>query len=293
MERAKTPITSTDRFGMTLFVAVVVHGILILGLSFKALSDHHLKTPPTLTVTLVQTSSATAPKQAQYLAQANQKASGSRDKAGHPGALFTALNPMPSQGVAPIELRAANAPTPPIHEKSKVLTQRDSPYALPRSAPTPTPPKPDRPNGQRTIQLNLKQAQLAAEIRRSVRDYNKIPRRLFLDTVNAKNSIEAGYLARWVRRVERIGNLNYPAAVARRHLHGRLILNVLLNTNGHVVSVHVARSSGSVILDDAAKRIVELAAPFRPFPPFMRKHYDQLMITRTWIFEANNTLHTR
>ncbi|WP_198034171.1 energy transducer TonB [Acidihalobacter ferrooxydans] len=278
---------------MTLFVALVAHGILILGLSFKAFSDRPRPAPPKLNVTLVQTSSAEAPKVADYLAQTNQKASGTTDKNGHPGKPFIALNPMPSQDAAPLDLQAANAPAQTTRDKSKTLTQRNSPYALPRHAPKPTPPNPNAPTNAHTIKLNLEQARLTAEIRKAVHDYNKMPRRLFLDTVNAKSSVEAAYLARWVHRVERIGNLNYPDAAIRRHLHGRLILNVLLDPNGRVVSTQIAKSSGSVILDQAAKRIVELASPFAPFPASVRKHYDQLMITRTWIFGPNNTLRTR
>lgn len=293
MDSVQPVITSTDRLGMTLFFAVVVHGILILGLSFKSLADHMQNTPPTLNVTLVQTTSAEAPDKAQFLAQANQKASGSSDKAGHPGEPFIALNPMPSKGVAPMNLRASRAPAPQTREDLKLLTQKNSPYALPQPAPTPAPAPPDAPSSEHNIELDLQQAQLTAEIRQAVQNYNKMPRRLFLDTINAKSSAEAGYLAHWVRRVERIGNLNYPDEAIRRKLHGRLILNVLLAPSGRILSTHVAKSSGSTVLDDAAKHIVELASPFAPFPESMRKHYDQLMITRTWIFEANNTLHTR
>lgn len=293
MAAAQNQITPTDRLGLTLFLAIVVHGILILGLSFKSLSEHMDRSPPTLNVTLVQTTSKKAPEKAQYLAQTNQLASGSSDRAGHPGNPYFALTPRQSQGVAPLELRAENRRHPENQEHTRVLTQHESPYALPDASPNPTPPTPDAPSGSRTIELNLAQAHLTAEIRRAIHDYNKLPRRLFLDTVNAKSSIEAGYLAQWVRRVERVGNLNYPDEAIRRKLHGRLILNVLLNQYGRVLQVKIAKSSGHAVLDDAAKRIVRLASPFPPFPRAMRKRYNQLMITRTWIFEANNTLHTR
>ena len=292
MDAVQNQITPTDRLGLTLFLAVVVHGILILGLSFKALSEHLRQAPPTLNVTLVQTTSDKAPKKAKYLAQANQLASGSSDRAGHPGNPYFARNPMRSQGVAPIELHTETRRNPQTQQHPKTLTQRDSPYALPEAAPKPTPPVPDAPSGSRSIELNLAQARLTAEIRQAMDDYNKRPRRLFLDTVDAKSSIEAAYLAKWVRRVERIGNLNYPHEAARRHLHGRLILNVLINHDGRVLRIDVAQSSGATVLDDAAKRIVQLASPFPPFPKAMRKQYDQLMITRTWIFEADNTLRT-
>lgn len=292
MDAASQQITSTDRLGMTLFLAVVVHGILILGLTFQPLAAHFRRSPPALNVTLVQTSSTQAPKQARYLAQANQLASGSSNRSGHPGNPYIAMNPTPSNGVAPIQMHAQNRASPQNRQQPKVITQRHSDYVMPHAAPKPAPPVPQAPSGSRTIELSLSQAQLTAEIRQAIRNYNKRPRRLFLDTVNARSSVEASYLAHWVRRVQRIGNLNYPHQAARRHLHGRLILDVLINHDGRVLSVKIAKSSGSIVLDDAAKRIVRLASPFPAFPKALRKRYDQLMITRTWIFNANNTLHT-
>lgn len=292
MNPSPPQISAKDRLGMTLFLAAALHAILILGVGFKALSDHLQVSPPKLDVVLVQTSSRQAPKNAQYLAQANQLASGSREKSGRPGAAFSAPNPSPSPGISPKKLHASRQPVPRSRENIPVLTQHHSPYELPQISPSPPSLKPHAAPTEQAIKLNLRQAQLAAEINRSIENYNKIPRRLFLDTLNAKSSVEAGYLARWVRRVERVGNLNYPKAAARRHLHGQLILNVLIGADGHVLSVKVAKSSGSPILDQAAKRIVRLAAPFPPFPPTLRKRYDQIMITRTWIFEPDNRLKT-
>jgi len=46
----------------------------------------------------------------------------------------------------------------------------------------------------------------------------------------------------------------------------------------------VHRSSGHKVLDDAALRIVKMAAPYSPFPPDIRKDYDVIEITRTWTF---------
>ncbi|OBS08135.1 energy transducer TonB [Acidihalobacter prosperus] len=280
------PITDKDRLGLTLFLAVAVHGILILGLSFKALSEQVQRQPPALNVLLVQTAADKAPKEANYIAQANQRASGSSDRAGHPGRPFFALNPNRTDGVAPVPQMAMTPPATAEHKHRDVLTSDNADYSLPPEARTRGPRSQATPDNQRLLQLQLEQARLTAEIRRETEDYNQRPRRLFLDTVNAKTAVEAGYLAHWVRRVERVGNLNYPDAAIRDRLHGRLILNVLISHTGHVLKIVVAQSSGSAVLDDAAKRIVRLASPFPPFPAAMRKQYDQLMITRTWIFRS-------
>ena len=125
----------------------------------------------------------------------------------------------------------------------------------------------------------------------SIKAYSSRPRERYI-SARTQAFRDAAYLESWRNKVERIGNLNYPHEAQQRHLHGRLILNVLINHDGRVMRVDVAQSSGSAVLDDAAKRIVQLASPFPPFPKAMRKQYDQLMITRTWIFEADNTLRT-
>jgi len=91
----------------------------------------------------------------------------------------------------------------------------------------------------------------------------------------------------WRSKVERIGNLNYPDEARKRKLSGSLILDVALNPDGSVNDVVVRRSSGQKILDDAAIRIVHLAAPFAPFPADIRKDTDILHITRTWQFLNN------
>jgi len=100
----------------------------------------------------------------------------------------------------------------------------------------------------------------------------------------------------WVHRIERIGNLNYPDAARLRGLHGNLILTVVLAPDGRVRDVSVNRSSGYRVLDDAAVRIVHLAAPFPPIP--RDKDADghritELAITRTWQFLPGNHLETR
>ncbi len=46
------------------------------------------------------------------------------------------------------------------------------------------------------------------------------------------------------------------------------------------------------MLNQAARRIVQLAAPFAPFPPDIARDTDILAITRTWNF-VNDTLETR
>ena len=99
-------------------------------------------------------------------------------------------------------------------------------------------------------------------------------------------------MAAWQAKIEMIGNLNYPEEARRRNISGNLLLDVAIDHAGNVDSISVRRSSGHKLLDDAAIRIVRLAAPFGPLPPEMRKETDILHIIRTWQFLDNNRLVT-
>ena len=93
------------------------------------------------------------------------------------------------------------------------------------------------------------------------------------------------YLESWRRKVERIGKLNYPERARARKLYGSLRLLVAIEPDGTLRDARVIDSSGHKVLDEAAMRIVRLAAPYAPFPPGMRKHTDVLEIVRTWRFK--------
>ena len=114
----------------------------------------------------------------------------------------------------------------------------------------------------------------------------KRPRRKFLSP-SAKEYGFALYEDSWKQKVERVGTLNYPEA-ARGKLYGSLLLSVSIRADGSVEKVSVQRSSGHKVLDEAAVRIVKMAAPYAPFPPDIRKDYDIIEITRTWKFERSD-----
>jgi protein TonB len=94
----------------------------------------------------------------------------------------------------------------------------------------------------------------------------------------------------WRRKVEAIGNLNYPQAAKEQGLFGSLILHVAIKADGELEGVRVVRSSGHEVLDAAAIRIVELAAPYAPFPADIEAETDVLDITRVWQFQRNHRL---
>jgi len=134
-------------------------------------------------------------------------------------------------------------------------------------------------------------ARMEAEIARDVDDYNKRPRKKFVGARTQEYRF-AQYIEDWRQKVERIGTLNYPEA-ARGKLYGSLVLSVSINHDGSLNRVDINRSSGYKVLDEAARRIVQMASPYSPFPPDIRRDTDILEITRTWYFTQGDQLSAK
>ena len=115
------------------------------------------------------------------------------------------------------------------------------------------------------------------------------PRVRRLSSLSTAASTDANYLESWRRKVQRIGSLNYPEEARRRKIYGSLRLMVAVLPDGSLKEVELLESSGHPVLDEAAIRIVRLAAPFAPFPDELRKTTDVLEIIRTWHFRKNSS----
>jgi protein TonB len=279
-----------DRLGVSVFGSVLVHMVLIMGVSFGFPKWQDLKGLPTLEITLVQTQSSLAPKEAEFLANANQDGGGNSDRPD------IARNPLPVREVSDSRQRFAflqRAPQSRVESPREVTDLMVQPHADWQAKTRD--PRPERKE-QQTEPLNLallereqraERARLNAEISRNWQEFQQRPRRKFLNARTQEYKY-AAYMDAWRAKVERIGNLNYPEEAKRRHLTGSLVLDVALNSDGSVNGITVRRSSGHKLLDDAAVRIVEISAPFAPFTPDIRAETDLLHITRTWKF--NETL---
>ena len=110
-----------------------------------------------------------------------------------------------------------------------------------------------------------------------------------IDAAAPETVTDAYYLDAWRRKVERIGQINYPQEARERQLYGTLRLLVSIEPDGALRDVRLLASSGHEVLDEAAMRIVRLAAPFAPFPPAMQE-LDLLEIDRSWRFQRTRTV---
>ena len=142
------------------------------------------------------------------------------------------------------------------------------------------------------MSASLEMARLEAQINKQQDDYQKRPKRKSIGA-RAQEYRFASYVESWRQKVERIGNVNYPEAAKDQKIYGQLQLTVYIKSSGDVEKVEIRRSSGYPVLDNAAKRIVEMGSPYAAFPEDLRKEVDILDITRTWIFTKEDSLATK
>lgn len=268
-----------QRLGATMVLSLLVHGVLILGLGFAL--DDAAPVMPTLDVFLTQTSSPLTPKQADFLAQADNQGGGEHDKSLRPRDTQMGRVPQLEDGVAPKPLRAQTpAPQPPPTARVISALQADTGTPTPEATPQTDPSQ--RPLGQEKIDRDLAMARLAAEIHLRSQRYAKRPKRKFV-SASTREYEYATYLRAWVDRVERVGNLNYPDEARRRRLSGQLVVSIAIRRNGAVERAEIITSSGIPLLDSTALRIVKLAEPY-PALPKTKDNIDILHVTRTWNF---------
>ena len=161
-----------------------------------------------------------------------------------------------------------------------------SPQAsFPAPAPAAAPARAAEAEADTRMSRRLAMAALSAEIERDLRAYAERPRRKWISASTREHKF-AAYMDAWRRKVEQVGNLNYPEEAERRGLASDLLLDVAIRPDGTVEDITLRRSSGERVLDDAAIRIVEIAAPFSEFPESIAEDVDILHIERTWIFHS-------
>jgi len=275
-----------DRLSFTLFLAAAIHAVVILGVSFVPdLTD--MRTPAALEVILVQkTDTETeAPEKADYLSNAAQDGGGEVDDNTRPAAPFVSEIDQQTEGIAPTPVEASN-PTVQESQPEQLLTTVFSAREVNSEIPD-TETKPvESQDTEILIEQNMQIAKLEAEIAKDFEEYAKRPRKKFVHA-RTHESAAAEYMYQWAERIERIGNLNYPEQARAGGISGAVLLTVGILKSGQLESVTVKRSSGLPLIDDSAKRIVRLAAPFAPLNIELARETDILYIVRTWEFGAN------
>lgn len=309
-------LKDTNVLALTLWISLLVH-VVIFSLKFQPELKQFKDSLPTLEVMLVNAKTKEAPKKAEVLAQSNLDRGGNTDA---DKKMKTAL-PSTKKNVQEVELEQAAAQSSAKSAKLKaeesreqkrvdmlekqaqaLMTQIESLKKV-ESNPTQNAASADPEQGNQKAKLKTPldaQALIAsakeidrleALISKQQEEYQKRPRKKFMGARTQEYRF-AMYVESWRQKVERIGNLNYPEAAKDQKLYGQLQMTVEIRADGSIVGITVNRSSGHKVLDDAAKRIVQLASPFAEFPADVRSDTDILSITRTWTFTQEDALST-
>ena len=272
---------------VALVASFTVHAFAIVGLGFQVPDPSRLSPPRSvLDVVLVNAKSASKPEKADALAQANLDGGGNTDQKRR------ASSPMPAleQRHRASEVQQAQGRVRQLESEAKALmTALSAKTAVPPQEVAAEKPEPGDRSAQELIEKSLEIQRLEAQIRREFQAYQERPRKVFVGA-RATEYRFAAYVENWRLKIERVGNLNYPEEARRRKLYGSLQLTVGLKPDGQVESIEINRPSGHRVLDQAAMRIVRLAAPFDRFPESIRKDTDILYITRTWTFTRSDQI---
>lgn len=272
-------VTATDRIALTLFLALAFHAMVILGITFGTHDD----TPPenimpTLDIT-VTNKRTPPPDEADYLAQNSQ------DGGGNVAEKVKPTMAVPEQAPAVQQQKPAPAPTQVVTADTAAIEVLQEETQVPET---------DQPDisAAELIERSMEMVNLSEKLNETMQAYAQRPKQVYV-SARTQEYKYANYMNEWVKKVERVGNLNYPDAARREGVSGKLMMDVALNADGTVRNISILRPSGHSAIDEAAVRIVNLAAPFPPFPPEIGKDADILHITRTWEFSTSNRLQSR
>jgi periplasmic protein TonB len=274
---------ANDRMLTTCFLAALIHGIVILGVTFSSPGGKsHGDEAPGLEVILVneQAPSVAQNPDAQYLSQRSQRGSGNTLK--HERALIpkSSLMPVDRSGIPSGDGLAAQQAGTDTGDEELIATHRPAQKifyfasataaAEPSQLPLLLEKRPDlamTPNDD-GVQLRMR---------------GEAREQLWI-AADTRESDVAVYLDNWRRKIERVGTINFPDAARREKLSGTPVIEVTIGSDGKLLQTIVRRSSGHAEIDEAAMRILKLASPFDPFPGELSAKHDEIRIAYEWEF---------
>jgi periplasmic protein TonB len=268
---------SGDKFGFGIFVAAAAHAVIVFGLTFDWSGKP--QPAPEIDVTIVTHQSDSAPDEADFIAQANQEASGTENRAIAPTTdRLSAFAGADSGEFSPYEATAGASNT----QTENTLVQQESEIPLPDSEQAGDAPS--------DAQLNTETSALLARLDTLKQELAKRPRIGTLTSVAARAREDAEYQVMLQERITLVGKSMIPAREIEQGMTGssRLVLSLL--PSGRIESIEVSQSSGVPFLDKTAVDIARASAPFDPFPSELSAKYDKIYFIRTFEFSVSGQL---
>jgi protein TonB len=271
-----------DRLPPMLFLAALVHGILIIGITFNAVLGSETSDAISLEVTIVADpdQNIERPEKAEYLAQASQQGGGNTQEQVRPSAPLQSEVPIDNIGDESGDSLADSALFKDTADQ--VLTSRAEQELRVMDKPRDD-PSPDESNAILLESGVVQTLPLPNEDKANLLIHDQNLRQL-VTSVDTKESNIAGYLQRWKTKIETIGVKYFPEKGAMQGISGSPTLEVTISASGQLAEVIIRNSSGSKTVDQAALNILRRAAPFDPFPEAIRVDYDQLRFAYKWQF---------
>lgn len=278
----------SSQFPLALLAALTLHAIFILGIEFTQPLPPPEEPVLSLNVTLLE--------------QIGRRTGMTGSIVGNPPTSITAEPYRPQNpGQSLAEAKVERPPVISTHHSQKAVptkaenkSSQESSSAKPRFQPSaPSPPTEHSAEKQPITTLDatelmnrgIQLARLDASSQPEA-DSTRVKR---IDR-ESMTTLEKFYMLSWERKVERVGTLNFPAEARQLKISNGPIVDVAISADGSIHSTRILRSSGYPSLDKAALRIVELAAPYAPFPTQLSRQYDILHIVRKWKFEQGRLL---
>jgi protein TonB len=276
------PPERPDRLPAMLFLAALIHGILIIGITFNPYSLDDLSSAISLEVTIVADpdQAIDRPDEAEYLAQASQLGGGNTSEELRATAPLESPAPIDNLGSADGESLVDAT----VHDKAadQVLTTQNEQEAQVIDSLREEP----RPEQSTALALEAGAPEtlpLPRDETATLLIHDDDPRQLVI-SADTRESVVAVYLDSWKRRIEAVGDEYFPELGEIEGLTGSPTLEVSIEASGQLSEVIVRVSSGSRVLDQAALDILRRASPFDPFPPEISAEYDRLRFAYKWVF---------
>jgi len=289
LTRETETLSGGDRLGMMAFLSIILHTMVILGVGFAAIRPD-LSAPPLIEVTLSTNPADRAPDDYDFIAPDDQDGGGTQDEAQAPGRIAAPL-PDPRAQDALLQERPLPERRQDSEWQSPVLLAERS---LDQRTPLERHSLSDEASQPDDIQQSERPELAAIDIsdpRQQIDWSARYPSKTRIDA-RTRQHAAAAYMHDWIRQIEQIGNLNYPEVARERGLSGRLIVETTLLADGRIDEVRILRHSEHALLDEAALRIVRMAAPFQSVPPEVLAGRERLVITRTLEFVSGVGLQT-
>jgi protein TonB len=274
--------SAPDRLPAMLFLAALVHGILIIGITFNPELTNPFADAISLEVTIVADpdQQIDRPDEAAYLAQASQEGGGNITDQIRPSAPLQSAMPADNEGredgTAVTDAKS--------HERSAdevLATENDSDRQVPID------PRTD-PQQQDAVAIAMEAGAeitlpLPQEDEASFLLTDDDPQQLII-SADTSESVAAAYLDGWKRRIEAVGAAYLPELGDIGKLSGSPTMLVRINETGELLDARVSRSSGSAVLDLASVDIIQRASPFDEFPAAMAEEYDTVAFEYKFLF---------